>query len=57
MIGNQFTTLPDGIFEGLNALTQLRLQNNSVDPLPLTVSLEKVGPDQFKAVAPCRRTV
>ena len=52
MIGNQFTALPDGLFEGLNALTQLRLHNNSVDPLPLTVSLEKVGADQFKAVAP-----
>ena len=52
MIGNQFTVLPDGLFEGLNELTQLRLQNNSVDPLPLTVSLEKVDTDQFKAVAP-----
>ena len=50
--GNQLSSLPDSIFEGLTALTQLRLGGNSVDPLPLTVSLEKVGADQFKAVAP-----
>ena len=52
MVGNQLTTLPDQLFERLTALTTLRLQGNSVDPLPLTVSLEKVGADQFKAVAP-----
>ena len=44
--------LPDGIFEGLTSLTTLRLQNNAVNPLPLTVSLEKVANGQFKAVAP-----
>ena len=49
---NQLSSLPDSLFEGLTALTQLRLGGNSVDPLPLTVSLEKVGTDQFKAVAP-----
>ena len=52
MIGNQFTTLPDGIFEGLTGLTTLYLEQNAVWPLPLTVSLEKVGDNQFKAVAP-----
>ena len=52
MIGNQFTTLPDGFFEGLNALTTLFMHGNSVDPLPLTVVLEKVADGQFKAVAP-----
>ena len=52
MIGNQFTTLPDGIFEGLTGLTTLYLGGNAVDPLPLTVSLEKVAEGQFKAVAP-----
>ena len=50
--GNQLSSLPDSIFAGLTALTQLRLGGNSVDPLPLTVSLKKVGADQFKAVAP-----
>ena len=50
--GNQLSSLPDSLFEGLTALTQLRLGSNSVNPLPLTVSLEKVGTDQFKAVTP-----
>ena len=50
--GNQLTTLPDVLFDGLSALTTLYLYGNSVDPLPLTVSLEKVGADQVKAVAP-----
>ena len=50
--GNQLSTLPEGLFDGLTTLTQLRLYGNSVDPLPLTVSLEKVGADQVKAVAP-----
>ena len=52
MIGNQFTTLPEGIFEGLTGLTRLYLEDNAVSPLPLTVSFEKVGDNQFKAVAP-----
>ena len=52
MRGNQFTTLPDGIFEGLTGLTRLHLEENAAYPLPLTVSLEKVGDNQFKAVAP-----
>ena len=52
MGGNQLSSLPAGIFDHLNALTGLWLQNNSVNPLPLTVSLEKVGEGQFKAVAP-----
>ena len=50
--GNDLTTLPDGIFEGLTGLTWLHLWGNAVDPISLTVSLEKVGNDQFKAVAP-----
>ena len=52
MIGNQFATLPEGIFDGLTALTTLYLGGNAVQPLPLTVSLEKVGEDGFKATAP-----
>ena len=50
--GNQLSSLPDGLFDGLSSLTTLYLYGNSVDPLPLTVSLEKVGADQVKAVAP-----
>ena len=52
MIGNQFATLPDGIFKGLTALTTLYLGDNAATPLPLTVSLEKIGVNQFKATAP-----
>ena len=33
-------------------MTRLYLGGNAVNPLPLTVSLEKVGDNQFKAVAP-----
>ena len=50
--GNQLSSLPDGLFDGLSSLTTLYLYSNSVDPLPLTISLEKVGADQVKAVAP-----
>ena len=50
--GNQLTGLPEGLFGGLSSLTRLWLYGNSVDPLPLTVSLEKVGADQVKAIAP-----
>ena len=49
---NQLSTLPDGLFSGLSSLTKLHLDGNTADPLPLTVSLEKVGVGLFKAVAP-----
>ena len=53
---NDLSSLPEGIFLGLTgptALTErLWLFRNSVSPLPLTVSLEKVGEGEFKAVAP-----
>ena len=52
MSGSRLTSLPVGIFSGLLSLVSLHLGRNSVDPLPLTVSLEKVGEGQFKAVAP-----
>ena len=52
LYGNQLSSLPDGIFSGLTALTTLRLGNNTVDPMSITVSLEKVADGQFKAVAP-----
>ena len=49
---NQMSTLSVGMFRGLTASTQLWLQGNRVDPLPLTISLEKVGGNQFKATVP-----
>ena len=49
---NQLTGLPSGVFDGLTALTESYISGNPVDPIPLTVSLEKVGTDQFKAVTP-----
>ena len=45
------STLPDGVFSGLTELTRLWLQWNTVDPLPITVSLETSGTDQFRAKA------
>ena len=45
------STLPDGVFSGLTKLTQLWLQFNPVDPLPITVSLESAGTNQFRAKA------
>ena len=54
--GNRFTKLPAGIFKGVSSgflsLRKLYLEENTVDPLPLTLSLEKVANGQFKAVAP-----
>ena len=51
--GNALTSLPAGIFDRLTEpLIELELSDNAVNPLPLTVSLEKVGTNQFKAVAP-----
>ena len=52
LTGNNLSSLPDGIFSGLANLETLRLGDNVIDPFPLTLSLEKVGQDQFKAVFP-----
>ncbi len=49
---NQLATLPDGVFEGLSALGILEVQDNPVDPMVLTVSLERVGNNGFKATVP-----
>ena len=49
---NRLSSLSDDAFRGLTASPLLWLQGNPVDPLLLTVSLEKVGVNQFKATAP-----
>ncbi len=49
---NQLSDLPNGIFSGLTSLERLDLKGNRVDPLPLELSLEIVGDDQIKAIAP-----
>ncbi len=48
----QITSLPDGIFDGLSSLTTLTFAKFRNEILSLTVSLEKVGDNQFKAVMP-----
>ena len=48
---NQLSSLPDGLFSGLSSLNLLYLGSNTVG-LAITVSLEKVGGNQFKATAP-----
>ena len=45
---NQLSSLPDGLFSGLSSLNLLFLNNNTVG-LSITVSLEKIGDNQFKA--------
>ena len=49
---NEFRRLPDGVFIGLKRLGEVGVERNLVDPLPLPISLEKVGQNQFKAIAP-----
>ena len=50
--GNQFSSLDAGIFAGLTRVPQwLWLHDNPVEPLPITISLEKVGEGRFKAKA------
>ena len=50
--GNRLTSLSENTFEGITELEQLHLAGNLVDPLPLRVTLEKVGDAQFKVVVP-----
>ena len=49
---NKLTSLSQGMFENITGLERLHLDGNLVDPLPLWVTLEKVGDDQFKVVVP-----
>ena len=56
LVNNQLSSLPPGIFEGLTSLTTIRLGWNTVDPFPITVTLEKVVEGQFKVVVPTGAT-
>ena len=47
--GNRMTELPAGVFSGLSRLRELWLSHNPVDPMLLTVTVEKVGTDQVRA--------
>ena len=49
---NALTFLPSAVFSGLTSLQSLDLSENAMDPVELTVSLERVADGQFKAVAP-----
>ena len=49
---NELESLPDGLLSGLTALGLLDLAGNDEDPLPLTVTVEKVGTDQARAEVP-----
>ena len=54
---NNLSSLPDGIFSHLTQNNNIvRLENNAVDPIPFSVSLEKVGNDKIKAVMPIGAT-
>ena len=44
--------LPDGILTGLSNLATLDLSGNTVDPLPVIVTLERVARAKFKAAIP-----
>ncbi len=48
---NSLSSLPDGIFSGLTELTTLKLAGNTVDPLPITISLESITSGLFRATA------
>ena len=49
---NKLESLPDGLLSGLTALRLLDLAGNTADPVPLTVTVEKVGTDQARAKVP-----
>ncbi len=52
LYGNMLRTLPNNIFTGLTALTSLRMSKNAVDPMLLTVALQQVNLNTFKAIIP-----
>ena len=52
LASNGFGVLPDGILTGLSNLATLDLGGNTVDPLPVIVTLERVARAEFKAAIP-----
>ena len=52
LASNTFRVLPDGILTGLSNLATLDLSGNTVDPLPVIVTLERVARAEFKAAIP-----
>ena len=48
---NQLSDLPNGLFSGLTGLGNLYVHENLIEPLPLTISVESAGEDQFRAIA------
>ena len=48
---NWLSALPERLFDGLTELTSIHLYGNTTNPLPVAVSLEKVGEGRFKASA------
>ena len=51
-LGVPLGQVPDHLIDEVGEYTTLYLTGNTVDPLPLTISLKRVGNGQFKAVAP-----
>ncbi len=49
---NEIKELPEGLFYRLVSLKELDLSGNSVDPLSLTVSLEKLADGTFNVIIP-----
>ncbi len=48
---NRLESLPAGVFLGLTSLTDLHVSENPIDPLPITISLERIDDGQFNASA------
>ena len=49
---NEIKEIPDGLFNRLVSLKELDMSGNSVDPIPLTVALEKLEYGTFRVIVP-----
>ncbi len=49
---NRFTSLPDGLLSGLTSLILFSVHNNPIDPIPFTVTVEKVESGKMKVKIP-----
>ena len=52
LLGVPLGQIPDDRLDELGEYTLVYLNGNTIDPLPLTISLKRVANGQFKAVAP-----